>query len=162
MAESLSNMEKRMINALSAGLEPVSRPYLAASKLAGCSEAELIAVLKSFVERGIVRKVAAVVESRALGMEGGALVAWRVPEEAIERTGTALAISPRVTHCYARIASREWPYNLYTMAHGVDEKSVAEWAADAAKEIGVGDYVVLATREELKKTPPQYVFDKVK
>jgi siroheme decarboxylase len=161
MAESLTNTEKRVITALSAGLAPVSRPYLAASTLAGCGEAELIATLKSFVERGIVRKVAAVVDSRSLGIDGGALVAWRVSDDAIERVGAALAASPRVTHCYARIASQEWPYSLYTMTHGADDKSVADWASTAAKSVGVADYVVLVTREELKKTAPKYRFDEV-
>jgi siroheme decarboxylase len=155
----LTPLEKRVTGALRNGLAAVSRPYLAAAKEAGCTEDELLATLKGFVERGVVRKVAAVLDARSVGLDGAALVAWHVDEVDVDRVGATLASLTTVTHCYARATVDGWPFNLYTMVHADTEAHVREWADETAKRIGALEYVVLFTLEELKKTPPKYVFE---
>lgn len=70
MVAELTVSEKKIVSALATGIAPLSRPWLPAAQAAGCSETELLETLKSFVQRGIVRKVAAVLDSHSMGLEG--------------------------------------------------------------------------------------------
>lgn len=77
----------------------------------------------------------------------------------VERVGVALASMTTVTHCYERATAPAWPYNLYTMVHAVDDTHLRSWVDATATQLGMHDYVVLTTIEELKKTPAKYRFD---
>lgn len=159
MTQSLTSLEKRIVNALRGGLAPVSRPYLAAAEAAGCTEEEIIAALKSFSASGVVRKVAAVLDSHSVGLASGALVAWEVPEEDVERVGKALAEMPGVTHCYARATAPAWPFTVYSMIHASSDDEARAWVGDASARVGITQSVMLFTVDELKKTPPVYKFE---
>lgn len=159
MTERLSEIEKRVVGALEAGLAPVARPYLEVARAASTTPEEVIAALKSLAARGIVRRAAAILSAGAVGVGGAALVAWRVSRRRLEETALALSEKNFVTHCVARKKRPEWPYNLYTMLHGKDECSVRKAVREMADEFGITEYVVLETREELKRTPPKYHFE---
>ena len=154
----LGAAEKRVVEALGGGIEVVARPFERAAQAAGVSEDEAVSMLGSFLERGIARKVAAVLDARSLGL-AGALVAWRVPDDDVERAGDALAAIAGVTHCYARRTTAEWPYGLYTMMHAAGEAALADRVKRTSRDLGLADHVVLPTLEELKKAPPRYRFE---
>lgn len=155
----LSELEKRVVRAVEKGLEPVERPFAEAAACAGVSEDELMSTLADLKRRGIVRRISAVVSGPSAGKAGAALAAWRVTPARLDEVGRALAAKPFISHCVARKTAPEWPYNLYTMLHGPDNESVKARAAEAASELGIEDYVMMETVEELKKTPPLYDFD---
>lgn len=159
MSEALKPIEKRVVAAACGGLEAVAEPFEAIAARAGLTEQEVIETLRSLSERGIVRKVAAILDSRSMGLRGNALVAWRIEEAEIERVGRAFAAKKEVTHCYERKSVPRWPYNLYTMVHGASEDELRAWAAENSREAGTDEYVVLFTRRELKKTPAVYRFE---
>ncbi|MFZ3047754.1 MAG: Lrp/AsnC family transcriptional regulator, partial [Desulfatirhabdiaceae bacterium] len=52
-----------------------------------------------------------------------------------------------------------WPYNLYTMIHARDEASCIEIARKISVETDVGDYELLFSRKEMKKTSMEYFRD---
>lgn len=159
MSVPLSDLEKRVIIAVRDGLDPDMRPFRSAAAKAGCSEAELIEILGSLAERGLVKRVAAILSPAALGLTAAALVAWRVPEGDLAAVGAALAEEPFITHCIARKTRDDWPYNLYTMIHGRDEASVRAEAGEISTRFHIGDFVILETCEELKKEPVVYRFE---
>ncbi|HIE33250.1 MAG TPA: hypothetical protein EYP81_04300 [Thermodesulfobacteriaceae bacterium] len=72
-----------------------------------------------------------------------------MPESRIEEIGQALAQEPGITHCYERQSYPEWPYNLYTMLHAIED------AEGRLKEIShkyeLSDFVALKTLKEYKK-----------
>jgi hypothetical protein len=84
------------------------------------------------------------------------MVAWQVPPDRIESVGRKMATFGAVSHCYCRVSSEQWPYNLYTMVHARDEASCLAKAAEIARAVKVDKYSLLFSRRELKKTSMAY------
>ncbi len=154
----LSKSEKRLISALESGLEAVECPFESLAARVGLGRDEVIALLIDLRRRGVLRRISAILSAGAAGKPAAALVAWRVSRERLCDAGRSLAREDSVSHCIARKSSARWPYNLYTMMHGADMAAIREKAAAASRELGVEDYIIMETIEELKKTPPVYDF----
>jgi hypothetical protein len=43
---------------------------------------------------------------------------WKVPEDRIAELGPQMAAVRGVSHCYQRPTYPDWPYSVFTMAHG--------------------------------------------
>ena len=145
-----------VIEALQDGIAAVERPFAALAEKAGVGEEEFLQRTQALVESGIIRRFGARVRHHRAGLEGNLMVAWRVPAERVEAVGALFAQSPAVTHCYVRPDFAGFPYGLYTMVHARDEAKAAQQVAAMAEDAGVGEYAVLRTVKELKKTTPRY------
>jgi DNA-binding Lrp family transcriptional regulator len=152
----LSEMDKKVILALQRDLEICPRPFQEVAELLGIEEEELLAVIRSLMARGYIRRFGATLRHQQSGYEANALVAWAVPEADLQRIGRHLARQKAVTHCYARQPTPSWPYNLYTMIHGRTPDECVEIAAKMAVETGIHDYEMLFSETELKKTTMRY------
>jgi glutamate-1-semialdehyde 2,1-aminomutase len=84
------------------------------------------------------------------------MVAWRVPEDSIEKVATVAASLPQVSHCYQRLTYPDWPYNLFTMVHAKSKENCRAIARKISQETGVSDYVILFSTKEYKKARPKY------
>lgn len=156
----LSELDKRIIRELQEGLPLVSRPFLVLADRLNLSEAELLARIEDFIDRGVIRRFGAAVRHQDLGFVANAMVVWSVPEERLEAVGALLAGFDEVTHCYARRAHPpEWPYNLFTMIHGQTEEECRQVAARLAAACGVQHYRLLFSAAELKKSSMKYFLD---
>lgn len=118
----------------------------------GISEEEVIERLKSLRERGFIRRFAATIGHRSLGIMANAMVVWRVPPGRTEEVGAIMASFDQVTHCYERPTRPDWPYNLYTMVHSQSKTRCREIAAQISEKTGITDFQVLFSERELKKT----------
>jgi DNA-binding Lrp family transcriptional regulator len=118
----------------------------------GISEEEVIRRLKGLEEQGVIRRFAATIGHRALGILANAMIAWRVPPEQVERVGEIFAASKEVTHCYERASDPEWPYNLYTVVHSRSREDCLTIASNLSKVSGIEEYRVLFSEREYKKT----------
>jgi hypothetical protein len=67
-----------------------------------------------------------------------------------------MAAFRQVSHCYRREPTPDWPYNLYTMIHAVDEATCIETAKSMSRKADVPEYTLLFSKRELKKTSMQY------
>ncbi len=128
------------------------RPYEDMAKTMGASGRELMEELVLLRERGFIRRIAAVVSHRAVAYEGNAMVVWRADEDGIEKAGNIMAEFPEVSHCYERDTGGYWPYNLYTMVHGRTRQECLATIERMASHSGIGDYRVLFSTREFKKT----------
>ena len=129
-AVALSPAERRLVEALSDGLPLVEAPYAALGATVGLAEAEVIAILRDWVARGVVRRFGAVLRHRSLGFAANAMVVWDVPDDVVRASGLRAAQLPEVTLCYRRARRRPaWPFNLYCMLHGT-ERPVVEAAIE--------------------------------
>ena len=155
----LTELEKRIIASIQEDMEISERPYLAISEKLGITEAELLEILQSLCDRGVIRRFGATLRHQKSGFSANAMVAWQVPEEQIEAVGTIMAKFAQVSHCYRRNPSGSWPFNLYTMVHATSEKECHAIAADMAAKAGVESYSLLFSRRELKKTSMAYFAD---
>jgi DNA-binding Lrp family transcriptional regulator len=152
----LSEMDKQVILALQRDLEICPRPFREVAEYLEIGEEELLAVIRSLMARGYIRRFGATLRHQQSGYEANALVAWAVPEADLKRIGRHLAGQRAVTHCYARRPAPSWPYNLYTMIHGRTPDECVEIAAKMAAETGIHDYEMLFSETELKKTTMRY------
>ncbi len=152
----LSATEKKVIAAVGGDIPVAPRPFLELAREAGLSEAVFLETLRGLIARGLIRRFGATLRHQQSGYRANAMGAWRVPEERIEEVGRLFASFREVSHCYRRNPLPPWPYNLYTMIHADDEETCRRIAERMAAAAGVLDYLLLFSREELKKTSMAY------
>jgi DNA-binding Lrp family transcriptional regulator len=102
-------------------------------------------------EEGIIRRFAATIGHRALGILANALIAWRVPPEKVDEAGAIFAAAEEVTHCYERATAQDWPYNIYTMVHSRSREECLQIAERLSSRSGISDHIVLFSEKEYKK-----------
>ncbi|VVB68456.1 putative HTH-type transcriptional regulator [uncultured archaeon] len=148
----MDSLDLEILKAVQDGIKMTERPYLVLGDELGISEEEVIERLKGLQEEGIVRRFAATIGHRALGIVANAMIVWRVSGGQEEAVGEIFAATEEVTHCYERATSPDWPYNLYTMVHSRSKEECLRIADQLSKASGIEDYRVLFSEKEYKKT----------
>jgi DNA-binding Lrp family transcriptional regulator len=134
------------------GIVLTNQPYRVLGDLMGMNEDEVLCRLRALQDAGIIRRFAATIGHRALGIVANAMIAWKAAPEDVERAGEILASVEEVTHCYERATTDDWPYNLYTMVHSRSREDCLVTAARLSRLSGMDDYRVLFSEFEYKKT----------
>ncbi len=155
----LNKLERALVRELQEGLPLVKRPFLEIAQKLKISEEEVLARVRDFMQRGIIRRFGAAVRHQDLGYVANAMVVWRVPDERVPEVGRIMSSFPEVTHCYERARDPQWPYNLYTVVHGQTEEQCREIAARLSAAAGINDYQVLFSTAELKKSSMKYFLE---
>ena len=152
----LTELEKKIIASIQGDIAVTKRPYLELSEKIGISEDTFLAKLKDLCERGVIRRFGATIRHQKSGFAANAMVAWKIDEASVNEVGQTMAASSHVSHCYRRSPNEQWPYNLYTMIHARDEESCREIARRLSDKTCASTYVLLFSREELKKISMKY------
>jgi len=152
----LSALEKKIIASIQGDISITSQPYVEIAQKLKISEDKLLEMLQDLCRRGVIRRFGATIRHQKSGFEANAMVAWKVDEDQIEKVGNQLASFREVSHCYWRPPNGDWPYNLYTMIHANDEQACRELAVKMSTKTAIDTYVLLFSRQELKKTSMQY------
>jgi DNA-binding Lrp family transcriptional regulator len=151
----LDPIDRLLIRLTQGGLPLVPQPYRDLGNAIGIGEAEVMLRMRRMLDRGVVRRIAAVPNHYALGYRANGMSVWDVPDERADEMGRAVGALPFVTHCYRRPRYLpDWPYNLFAMVHGQTRAEVAEKVAAIEALIGPecrGHEVLYSTRI-LKKT----------
>jgi siroheme decarboxylase len=149
------------IRALQGPMEAVERPYDAAAEQLGISTEELLARLRSMVDRKLLRRVAAILFHRRAGFSANGMGVWKVPEAEIFETGRRMASFRGISHCYQRPTYEDWPYSVFTMAHGRSKEECDAILDSIAVECGMGpdDRATLYSSTEYKKIRLHYFTD---
>jgi DNA-binding Lrp family transcriptional regulator len=148
----MDELDIRLLKTVQDGLKLTKRPYLVLGEKMEMSEEEVIQRLSSLVDEGVVRRFAAAIGHRALGIVANAMIVWKVPAQDVERIGHIIASFEDVTHCYERAAQSDWPYNIYAMVHSRSREECVRIASEISRAIEVGEYRVLFSEQEYKKT----------
>lgn len=157
MKKDLSRIERKILAVLQQGLPDTRTPYADMAREISIDTAKLLEVLENWKRDGKLRRIGAVVNHFKIGLGSGAMVAWQVKAERIEEVGQILAGFDEVSHAYERIASKDWPYNIYTMIHCRNEQELRNLVERMSHACGVSKYRMLVTDRELKKVPPTYI-----
>jgi siroheme decarboxylase len=152
----IDDLEKTIIALIQGDLPAGLQPFAVLAERLGIGEDDLLAKLKSLVQRGIIRRFGATLRHKEAGFISNAMVAWLVPEDRVEETGKAVAAFQEVSHCYQRKPQKGWAYNLYTMIHGYSKEQCVQIAGRMSREAGIDQYIVLFTEKEFKKTSMEY------
>lgn len=147
----MDELDLELLKVAQDGLDLTERPYRVWGEVLGMGEDEVIYRLRAMEEEGIIRRFAATIGHRALGILANALIAWRVPPEKVDEAGAIFAAAEEVTHCYERATALDWPYNIYTMVHSRSREECLQIAERLSSRSGISDYIVLFSEKEYKK-----------
>jgi DNA-binding Lrp family transcriptional regulator len=145
-------LDKAVIRATQGDLPVVSEPYADAARELGMPVDGLIVHLEGMVERGLLRRVAAILFHRRAGFSANGMGVWKVPADQVLEAGRRMAAFRGISHCYERPTYADWPYQLFTMAHG-RSKEECDAILDAVRdEVGcIEDRATLYSSTEFKK-----------
>jgi DNA-binding Lrp family transcriptional regulator len=156
-------LDVAVIRATQGDLPVVAEPYAAAAAQLGMTVDALIEHLHGMADRGLLRRVAAILFHRRAGFSANGMGVWKVPDESITDVGPRMAAYRGISHCYQRPTYRDWPYSIFTMAHGRSkEECDAILDAIAAENPEVQDRATLYSSTEFKKIRLLYFTDEFK
>ena len=157
-AQPYDEVDIAVIRALQGPMEVVDRPYDLAASEVGMSTAAFLGHLSGMVERGILRRVAAILNHRRAGFSANGMGVWRVPEERIMDVGAQMAAVRGISHCYQRPTYDDWPYSVFTMAHGRSKEECDAILDRIAtqQELHGSDRATLYSSTEYKKIRLRY------
>jgi len=153
--EAIDAVDRRIIVATQSGLPLVSRPYDAVAREVGITPAEVKQRMQSMLDRGIIRRIAAVPNHYRLGYKANGMTVWDVPDEMISELGHMIGALEVVSHCYHRPRHLPaWPYNMFAMVHAESRDEVMQWVDHISSLLGKNDrgHDVLFSTRILKKT----------
>ena len=121
-----------------------------------------LAHLDEMRERKLLRRVAAILYHRRAGFSANGMGVWRVPEDEVLETGGRMAGVRGISHCYQRPTYADWPYSVFTMAHGRSKEECDAILDAIALETGIDDRATLYSSTEFKKVRLLYFTDDFK
>ena len=144
---SVTDDERRVLEAIQNGLPIVPEPYRAVADAIGMSEARVIELISSMLASSKIKRIGAVPNHYALGITANGMSVWDVPDELASEIGRRLGARDEITHCYRRPRRIGWPYNIFGMVHARDRDEVVATVERIEKETGLG-VIDLPTLEE--------------
>jgi DNA-binding Lrp family transcriptional regulator len=149
-----------VIRATQGDLPVVAEPWSAAAQELGIGVDELLDHLRSMTDRGLLRRVAAILFHRRAGFSANGMGVWQVPDDRIDEIGPRMAAFRGISHCYQRPTYADWKYQIFTMAHGRSkEECDAVLDAIAAQFPEIVDRATLYSSTEFKKIRLLYFTD---
>jgi len=137
-AMSLDLVDRKILQIIQSDFPLVARPYLQIAAALGLSEGEVLERLQSLQERGVIRRLGGLFNSRALGYTG-TLCALRVPPGDIERVAAIVNSYPGVTHNYLR----NHDYNMWFTLLAPSEEQLNETVAEIRRRTGIQQMIEL-------------------
>jgi len=144
-------LDVAVIRALQGDMPVVPEPYAAAATELGMSDKHFLDHLAGMQERGLLRRVAAILYHRRAGFSANGMGVWKVPEEQILDTGRRMAAVRGISHCYQRPTYEDWPYSVFTMAHGRSKEECDAVLDAIAEQTGIHERATLYSSTEFKK-----------
>lgn len=126
---------------LQEGLPICTRPFAEVAAALNTDEAHVLQEMRTLQEAGVIRRVCAVINHRALGMSG-TLVTAHVPQEALAETAEAVNRLPGVSHNYLRNHN----YNLWFTLQEKTPEQIDETLRDLGQRTGIVFHSVPVTR----------------
>jgi siroheme decarboxylase len=160
-AQPYDETDVAVIRALQGPMEVTDRPYDSAASEVGMSTDVFLDHLGGMIDRRILRRVAAILYHRRAGFSANGMGVWRVPEEQVPEVGRRMAAVRGISHCYQRPTYPDWPYSVFTMAHGRSKEECDAILDGIADEHGLHgeDRAVLYSSTEFKKVRLHYFTD---
>ena len=120
----------------------------------------LLEHMQGMQERGVLRRVAAILFHRRAGFSANGMGVWKVPDEKINEYGPKMAAFRGISHCYERPTYADWHYQIFTMAHGRSKEecdAILDAIADEMPDIQ--ERATLYSSTEFKKVRLLYFTD---
>ena len=158
-AQDYDDFDRAVIRATQGNLPVVSEPWAGAAEELGISVDELLAHLEAMKQRGLLRRVAGILYHRRAGFSDNGMGVWQVPADKIAEIGPQMAAYRGISHCYERPTYADWPYQIFTMAHGRSKEECDAILDAIANEFPIEDRATLYSSTEFKKIRLLYFTD---
>jgi DNA-binding Lrp family transcriptional regulator len=151
-----------VIRALQGDMPVTPEPYAPAAEALGIPQPKLLEHLEGMRERRLLRRVAAILFHRRAGFSANGMGVWKVPAGEELDYGKRMAAFRGISHCYQRPTYADWPYSVFTMAHGRSKEECDAILDAIALETGIDDRATLYSSTEFKKIRLLYFTDDFK
>jgi siroheme decarboxylase len=151
-----------VIRALQGNMAVVAEPYADAAAELGLTQEQLLDHLAGMQERGLLRRVAAILFHRRAGFSANGMGVWKVPDSQIAEIGCRMAAYRGISHCYQRPTYEDWPYSVFTMAHGRSKEECDAILEAIAEQTGIHERATLYSSTEFKKIRLLYFTEEFK
>ena len=151
--------DRAVIRALQGDMPVIPEPYAPAAAELGIGQERLLEHLQGMQERRLLRRVAAILFHRRAGFSANGMGVWKVPDERIMELGMRMAAFRGISHCYQRPTYADWPYSVFTMAHGRSKDECDAILDSIAADTGIEDRATLYSSTEFKKIRLLYFTD---
>ena len=154
----IDDFDIAVIRAVQGPMAVRSDAYEPAAEKLGVSVDRLLEHLGGMTERRLLRRVAAILFHRRAGFSANGMGVWKVPEHRIMELGPRMAAVRGVSHCYRRPTYDDWPYSVFTMAHGRSKEECDAVLDGVASVCGLSgdDRATLYSSTEYKKVRLHY------
>jgi siroheme decarboxylase len=152
-------LDVAVIRALQGDMPIIPEPYAPAAQALGMPQEQLLVHLEGMQQRRLLRRVAAILFHRRAGFSANGMGVWKVPDDRIMEIGPQMAAFRGISHCYQRPTYQDWPYSLFTMAHGRSKEECDAILDSIANHTGITERATLYSSTEFKKIRLLYFTD---
>ncbi len=145
------DFDRSVIRALQGDMPVIPEPYAPAAAALEISQQRLLEHLEGMQERRLLRRVAAILFHRRAGFSANGMGVWKIPDERIMELGMRMASFRGISHCYQRPTYPDWPYSVFTMAHGRSKEECDAILDSIATDTGIEERATLYSSTEFKK-----------
>jgi DNA-binding Lrp family transcriptional regulator len=157
--QSCDEFDVAVIRALQGDMAVIEEPYAPAARELGIPQPEFLSHLQRMQERKLLRRVAAILFHRRAGFSANGMGVWKVPDGRIMELGPRMAAFRGISHCYQRPTYADWPYSIFTMAHGRSKDECDAILDSIAAQTGIEERATLYSSTEFKKIRLLYFTD---
>jgi DNA-binding Lrp family transcriptional regulator len=140
-----------VIRATQGDMPVTAQPYEPAAQELDIPQDRLLQHLQQMQQRRLLRRVAAILFHRRAGFSANGMGVWNVPDDRIMELGPRMAAFRGISHCYQRPTYKDWPYSIFTMAHGRSKDECDAILDSIAQDTGIADRATLYSSTEFKK-----------
>jgi DNA-binding Lrp family transcriptional regulator len=151
--------DRAVIRATQGDMPVIPEPYAPAAAQLEIPQEQLLAHLEGMVQRRLLRRVAAILFHRRAGFSANGMGVWKVPEERVLDLGMQMSQFRGISHCYQRPTYADWPYSVFTMAHGRSKEECDAILDSIAEQTGISERATLYSSTEFKKIRLLYFTD---
>lgn len=134
----MDTIDKQVLDALQMDFPLAPRPYAVIAERLGLTEDGVWQRVQSLMERGIIRRLGASLDSRKLGYES-TLVGIRVSEKGMPKATEMLDAYPEVTHCYLR----QCDHNIWFTLIAIDQDRITAILHEIQKTLSLHESDIL-------------------
>jgi DNA-binding Lrp family transcriptional regulator len=153
------DFDRAVIRATQGSLPVIPEPFAPAAEELGIPQEQLLTHMQGMVERRLLRRVAAILFHRRAGYSANGMGVWKVPDERVLELGMEMSQFRGISHCYQRPTYADWPYSVFTMAHGRSKEECDAILDSIAEQTGISERTTLYSSTEFKKIRLLYFTD---
>jgi DNA-binding Lrp family transcriptional regulator len=134
----LNGTERALLEQVQAEFPLVPQPFAALGQTLGLTEEDVLARVRRLKDRGIIRQIGAIFDTRRLGYQS-TLVAFHARDSRVEEVAARISAHPGVSHNYAR----PHRYNLWFTLAVPSGQEVEDEIRRVAQQTSVDDWLNL-------------------